>query len=326
MLACFLLSKGANSVSLALFSLVTFLGWISQQTLAIPELGFSLVAFFSPEFMSSTTQTIASAKRLPLWGRFLRDYFKYSFVLLFGMALIATLIILVKTKSKDKVTISMMSLLFSAIAMLWILFFPDWDIERLISFLIWPAAFSPVILLKEATKIPKFNCIVVSLATKTKKLIYVSLLVFTISLSATVMMLRFERNYYFGEVMHPSELSALSFFSAYDYNSTVNIVSWRTSIHFEYFNHYSTHKVLRLGYLEISKLEGDSRNLLNAESSLIDQAQSIVRGVRDSYTLGLQDTNETVLILIDSEMILPKFNLIYSNEYYSVYERALPKT
>ena len=125
---------------------------------------------------------------------------------------------------------------------------------------------------------------------------------------------------------HPSELSSLSFFTTYNYNSTVNIVSWRTAIYFAYFNYNSSHQVSRLWYLEINELKGNLSKLLYAESALINQSQSVIRGMRDSYTLGLQDMDENPLDFIDNKVILPNFNLVYSNEYYLVYECALPNT
>jgi hypothetical protein len=324
MLVCLVLSRRAKLAPLALFSIITFSEWFLLQTLTFSETGYSLETFFSPQFMTSIVRTLTPAKALPWWGLILRDYYKYSLITLLGVAVIATFIILTKAKSNDIITNSMISLLFSAIAMSGLLFLPDWDIQRLTSFAAFPAAFSSIILLEEATKRGKLEWFRWSSKLTIKKSIVVLLLVFTISLSATVMVLRFERNFYFGEVTHPSELFSLSFFATYNHNLTVNIVSWRTSIYFAYFNYNSSHKVSRLWYLEINELKGNLSKLLYAENTLINQSQSVIRGMRDSYTLGLQDIDKTVMGFIDNGVILPNFNLVYSNEYYSVYERALP--
>jgi hypothetical protein len=326
MLACLVLSRRAKLAPLVLFSIITFSEWFLLQTSTFSEIGYPLETFFSPQFTTSIVRSLTPAKALPWWGLMLRDFYKYSLITLLGVAVIAAFIILIKAKSNDITTNGMISLLFSAIAMLGLLFLPDWDIQRFTSFAAFPAALSSIILLEEVTKRGKIKLFRHSVKPTIKKSILVLLLVFTIGLSATVMVLRFERNFYFGEVTHPSELSSLSFFTTYNYNSTVNIVSWRTAIYFAYFNYNSSHQVSRLWYLEINELKGNLSKLLYAESALINQSQSVIRGMRDSYTLGLQDMDENPLDFIDNKVILPNFNLVYSNEYYLVYERALHNT
>ena len=327
MIAFFVLTRErARPMILTLFSVATFLAWfLFQASFMFSEAIDQLKNLLSPEFIAPITRTIVESRQLPWWGGFLRDYYKFSVIILFAASFLVAIPVLYGAKRRNIVIVSLLSLLFSsAVMLIGLLLLPDWQINRFTSFAAFPAAFSSIILLEEEIRRGRLKMLARSVTSATKKTILPLLLVFVISLSAVVMVLRFERNYYFGEVTHPSELSALSFFSTYDHSSTVAIVSWRTAVYYSYFNYNSSHNVLRLWYLALFDLEGNSSKLMDAEITLINQSESVIRGLRDSHTLGLQGSAETVLSFIDDEAILPYFNLVYSSEYYSLYDRALP--
>jgi len=212
-----------------------------------------------------------------------------------------------------------------------LLLLPDWNIERFVPFAAFPAAFSSFILLEKvgADACSRIDSYIHHLYTHVqarKKMFVMVLLLFVTSLSAIVMILRFERNYYFGELCHPSELSSLSFFFNYDKNSTVNIVSWRTAMYTPYFEYSASHQILFLWYLQLNEFKGNKSMILFSESLLVNQSQFVIRGMRDLFTLsagGRYPLNETMLVDIDNEMIASNFNQIYSNGYYSIYRRAI---
>ena len=326
MVAFYALTKGVKPTFITLFSIATFLAWFLFQASSMFSIAVDqLRTIFSHEYVTPITETLVGTRAVPWWAGILRDYYKFSIITLFAAAFLAMIPILRGAERRNRIIISLSSLFFSSSAMLFsLLLLPDWQINRFTAFAAFPAAFSSIILLKEAIETGKLKKFLPSLSSTTKKSLLALLLVFAISLSAVVMVLRFERNYYFGEVTHPSELSSLSFYSTYDNNSTVTIVSWRTAIYYAYFSYNSSSNTLRLWYLELFEFAGNSSKLLRAQSALINQSQAVIRGMRDSYTFGLQDSDD-VLRSIDDEMISPYFNRMYSNGYYSIYERALSR-
>lgn len=150
------------------------------------------------------------------------------------------------------------------------------------------------------------------------------LLLFIVSLSAASMVLRFRTNQYFGEMYHPAEESTLSFFFTHDYNSTVYIVSWKTSAYAYYFDYNSSHNVLRIWHIKLNRIRGNLTELLSSQSQLINQSQFVLRGMRDAFTLFEESSGEAILRThVDQELIIPNFDLIYSNGYYSIYKREI---
>jgi hypothetical protein len=144
-------------------------------------------------------------------------------------------------------------------------------------------------------------------------------------LSASSMILRFRTNQYFGEMYHPSEESALSFFFSHNHNSTIYFISWRTGAYSYYYDYNSSHKILRIWHTTINKIRNNLTELLSYQQDLINQSQFVMTGLRDSYTLFESSTGEEILqrYIID-EMIEPEFDEIYSNEHYTIYRRILP--
>jgi hypothetical protein len=156
----------------------------------------------------------------------------------------------------------------------------------------------------------------------TRKISTSFLLLFVVTMSAGVMILRFERNYYLAEVNHPSELSSLSFLFEHSQESTVHIVSWRTSVYSTYYNYNSSHVSSTLWYKELDELRGNSSAFLNVESGLINRSQYVVRGIREGFDMSRRNLPEILLETIDEEFILPAFNLVCSNGYYTIHCRA----
>jgi len=324
MFAYWILSRKIKPINFALFSIVTFIAWIMfQGSSNFLEAINRLKTFFSPQYLTPIVETLATKETLPWWGVILRDYYKYSLLALLAIAFFATIVVL-RRKRITAIAVGLSSLLFSSVVMLFsLLLLPDWQIGRFTPFAAFPAAFTSLILLEEALK--KGNLKILSLTRNLFRKRYTSatLLLFVVSLSATVMVLRFERNYYFGEMCHPSELSSLAFFFTHDHNSTVNIVSWRTYSYSPYFDYNSSHQLLRIWYLELNEYAGNSSKLLFSQSQLINQSQFVIRGLRDSFTSGQLYPSEAILKVVDEEMIIPRFDLIYSNGYYWIYKRAV---
>jgi hypothetical protein len=201
-----------------------------------------------------------------------------------------------------------------------LLLLPDWGIFRFTPFAAFPAAFTALLLMMDVLSNKRIKAIVHK-ARLNRKMVIVGLLIFIMSLSTGVMILRFERNYYYGELDHPSEISALGFFFASNYNSTVNIVSWRTTVYSAFFNYKGSHQVLRLWYLDLKVMARNSTTLLLAQSALIHQSQSVIRGIREEFDFQQFSSYEMPLKTMDETMILPNFDQIYSNEYYTIYNR-----
>jgi len=319
-----MLSDKIKPTKFFLFSLLIFLGWMIFQCSStfLEAIGYIETAF-SPAHMTPMVETLATGETLPWWGIILRDYYKYSLVTLLATAFFATIIVLFRNKRRTAITIGLSSVLVSSIVMLFgLILLPDWQITRFVLFAAFPASFSSLILLEGALK-KETGTLLRMHNVFTKKSTLAILLIFIVSLSATVMVSNFEKNYYFGELCHPSELSSLAFFFTHDSNSTVYFASWRTQTYSPYFDYNSSHQLLRIWYLELHEYAGNSSKLLFSQSRLINQSQFVIRGMRDSFTYSQLYPSEAILKVVDEEMIIPRFGLIYSNGYYSIYKRSV---
>jgi len=308
-----------------LLSVVAFAGWfLFNGSLIFYEGIDRLKTFFSPQYVEPLIETLASSEALPWWGVILRDFFKYSLVTLLGFASLAAILTLYKKRTYHKhgsLLAGVIALLpMSMIMLIGLLLFSDWQISRFTAFAAFPAAFSSFILLDDLVVYKKAKISSYKLKLLNRKTLAVLLLFFIITLSAVVMVLRFERNYYFGELNHPTELSSLSFFFSHDRGSTVNIVSWRTAVYSAFFNYKHSHQTLRLWYTDLDEIGENSSKLLMYQNQLINQSHSVIRGIRDEFDFRRVDSSKTVLKTID-EKIVGEFNQVYSNEYYIIYSR-----
>ncbi len=316
------ISRGRETrlINLAIFSIVTFVGWLlfhGYYTIqeAIDQL------FSSPDYITPVTWALPTREAVAWWGPILSEYFKYSLAALLAVTFFVTIIVLLKTK-KNRITMLLSSFFFSSIVVLATLVpLAYWKISYSTGFLAFPAAFSSLILSEELLKkerLKRFKNLL------TKKSMSTMLLLFIVSLSAASMVLRFRTNQYFGEMYHPAEESTLSFFFTHDYNSTVYIVSWKTSAYAYYFDYNSSHEVLRIWHIKLNKIRGNLTELLSSQNQLINQSQFVLRGMRDAFTLFEESSGEAILRThVDQELIIPNFDLIYSNGYYSIYKRVI---
>lgn len=306
---------------LALFSITSFLAWMLFQTSDIFTGTISMFStFFSSEYTQNLSQSLTNLKQIPWWGTLLTNYFKYTLAALLVVGFLSGVIVLFKLKIRTKVSVGLMSILLSSIILLLgLLFLPDWKVPRWTAFAAFPAAFSLVLLaeIRRNGKVNKF----IRLG---KRFIILALIIFIASLSAASMVLRFEGNHYYGELYHPSEMASLSFFFTKNNNSTLFVVSWRTYIYSGYFDYNYSHQVSMIWVTDLTKFAGNSSELLFAYSQQINESQFVLRGMRDSFTIisFLSQPNETILGTVDQEMLLPRFNQVYSNGYYDLYARA----
>lgn len=321
----FVLARKSRRTNFMLLSVVAFAGWfLFNGSLIFYEGIDRLKTFFSPQYVEPLIETLASSEALPWWGVILRDFFKYSLVTLLGFASLAAILTLYKKRTYHKhgsLLAGVIALLpMSMIMLIGLLLFSDWQISRFTAFAAFPAAFSSFILLDDLVVYKKAKISSYKLKLLNRKTLAVLLLFFIITLSAVVMVLRFERNYYFGELNHPTELSSLSFFFSHDRGSTVNIVSWRTAVYSAFFNYKHSHQTLRLWYTDLDEIGENSSKLLMYQNQLINQSHSVIRGIRDEFDFRRVDSSKTVLKTID-EKIVGEFNQVYSNEYYIIYSR-----
>jgi uncharacterized membrane protein YgdD (TMEM256/DUF423 family) len=318
----FVLAQKNRQTYFVLFSAVFSVGWfLFNGTRTFQDAIDRTKTFFSPQYIAPLAKTVTSSENSPWWGVALRDLFKYSLVALLAVASLSTLIILYQKLTHHKnegTSVALSSLLPMAITiLLGLLLLPDWGISRFTAFAAFPAAFASFTLIdnlimkdweKRLSHRKFFN----------KRAFGALLLCGIVALSASVMVLRFERNYYFGEATHPIELSSLSFFFNHDDYSEVNILSWRTTVYSAFFNFNQSHVTLRLWYKDVEGIGGNLSKLLLYEGQFINQSHSVIRGMRDAFDLGLPST---LLNTIDDEMILPRFNRVYSNGNYTIYSR-----
>jgi hypothetical protein len=325
---CAVLTHGVKRSLLAMFSAVAFVGWFmfSGSSTFLDAID-RLQTFLTPEYLTPVVETFSAKELLPWWGIILRDFFKYSLITLLIVASFAAAMIILRKRASYKnnmLPVGLVSLLFMSIVMSpALLLLPDWNVWRFTPFAAFPAAFASFILVEKIITDKKPKILLHKHKLLNSRILMSLLLLYIVTLSAAVAVLRFEGNSYFGEVNHPSELSSLSFFFTHDHNSTVNIVSWRTHIYSAYFNYNSSHQTLRLWVLEINAFAGNSSKLLFSQSQLINQSQFVIRGMRDSFTFSRLYPSEAILKVVDEEMIIPRFGLIYSNGYYSIYKRAI---
>lgn len=309
----------------AVFSIIAFSSWFLWNAYSSSVKMIDLLrSSFSAEYFTPMVETFAVGRALPWWGIVLRDYYKYSLISLLAIAFFVGIMILCSGRRNDTIIIGLTSLMFSSIVILFsLLILREWKIIRFTAFAAFPAAFSSLVLLDKILTKENSRTTLYLHNLFTQKATSAILLIFIVSLSATVMVLRFESNYYFGEVLHPSELSSLSFFFTYERNSTVYIASWRTNVYSPYFNYNLSHQTLMLWAAEIEEIGKNQSKLLLSVSHLINHSQFVIRGMRDEFDLFRLDSPKTTLKLIEDEMILPKFNSVYSNGYYSIYHRSV---
>jgi hypothetical protein len=207
--------------------------------------------------------------------------------------------------------------------LLGLLLLPDWQILRFTPFAAFPAAFTSLLLLDNLITRNKEKLAHIKSKLPNKKVLTTLFLAFIIILSAIVMVMRFEYNYYYGELDHPSELSSLSFFFNHNHNATVNIVSWRTAVHAAYFNYNASHGILRLWYLDLNAIGKNSSQLLISQEKLINESNAVIRGMRDEFDFSRVESPSTLLNYMDENIIQPRFGQVYSNGYYNIYIRQI---
>lgn len=322
-IAYLILYKKERLFGLSGFSIVLFVGWmVFQGSSTFNEAVDRLKTFMSPQYVKPIAETIPIKEALPLLGSIFRYVFRISLSFFLFLGLFSVLVIFFRRKTVDKLTAGLIALLFSSSIMFFgLLFLPDWTIDRFSSFAAFPAGLSSLMLFKEALNNSIWTSKVYTFFGRRR--LYSILLLLVVCLSAIVMALRFERNYYFGELYHPSEISSLSFVFGTTKNITINIISWRTYIYAIYFNWNATNQILRIWYLDLNAFGNNASMLLQAEILLINKSQLIVRGMRDSFTFSRQQSPEAILAYIDQQVIFPKFNSVYSNEYYLLFKRII---
>ena len=312
-----------------LFAVVTFTAWFVfagfqrfQEAIGIMQ------TFLSPRYVSAVSQTFQTKAALPFWGSLLRELFRYSQLLLLGIACILVVYVVyarLRYREVDGILVGVASLVpMALIILLLFLLLPDWGISRASAFSAFPAAFSSLVIADLFVGKRKLGRIAHFILRK-KKVFLVFLLSGIMTLSAAVMVLRFERNYYFGEITHKTELSALSFFFSVDSNSPIAIVSWRTWVYSAYFNYEGSHATLGIWYKDLEKMKGNSSDLLQHESGLINQSQAVIRGMRDEFDFASFDSPTIILDNI-TDFFLPEFSQIYSNGYFSIFKHPLTLT
>jgi len=309
----------------SVFSLVTFISWFFFIGSSIFFYAINLLkSFLTPEYLIPIAETFFVKEVLPWWGIVLRDFFKYSLITLLAVATFATALVVIKKPARYKnnaLIFSFVSFLPMSIVMFFaLLLLPEWKIWRFTLFAAFPAAFTSFILIEKLVVNKKLKMLVYKYKLLNRRFLISFLLLYIMSLSTVVTVLRFESNFYFGEINHPSELSALSFFLTYNNNSTVNIISWRTGIYSTYFNYNSSHKILRLWSTEINALAGNTSKFLLSQCQLINKSNFVIRGIRDSFTFSRVSNSTSILKVVDKE-IFRRYDSIYSNGYYSIHKR-----
>lgn len=323
--------KRFQKINFVFFSIGSFVGWFFFAAFErFIEAGYKLQTFFLPQYLSPVSQTFTVKETLPLWGTFLRELFRYSQIAFLGIGCIFLLYVTYQSlryKEIDDLKIALVSLVPMALMILFaLLLLPDWQISRFSAFAAFPAAFSFLIipnLIRTDKKLTNiFQMKLINKRIKYIKRVFPTfLLCFIIILSTGVMIVRFEKNYYNGEMSRPSELASLSFLFSHDTNSSYAAISWRTAVTASYFNWRGTHESNVVWYIDLNHMKGNSTQLLASESALINQSQIVIRGTRDKLDLSHFNNTELILNTIDNEMIYPEFSNTYSNGYYSIYTR-----
>lgn len=318
----------AKRISFVFLLTVAFVGWfLFNGSSTFYEAVKQLPTFLASEYAAPLQETFAVHELLPWWGVILRDFFKYSLITFLAVSLFAVIIVLYKKRKhceNDAMALTLSSFLpMSVVMLLGLLLLPDWQLLWFTPFAAFPVAFSSFLLLENIIAGQKTKTLAPRLKLFSRKTLMTLLLLYVITMSAGVMILRFERNYYLAEVTHPSELSSLSFFFEHSSNSTVHIVSWRTSVYSTYFKYNSSHVTSTLWYKELDKHRDNSSSFLYAESELINKSQYTIRGIREEYDMSKRNLPKTLLKTIDEEYILPEFSQVYSNGFYTIHSRSI---
>ena len=313
-----------------LFVASSYLGWnFLPNTPAIVEQFRYFQIFNVQEYSKPAVAVFTTQEVVPWWGIILRDLYKYSLFFLFFGTLFLLIFLVRRRRQLSKTVIWSSSIVISSLVMLFVLLaLPDWHIGRFTAFAAFPGAFSffvivEYLLRRQSLSLNRLRGRLKFLwGSSFRSALYAVVLALIVLLSASVLLLRFEVNYYYGQMDHSSELKALSFLQAHsDPYSPVDFLSWRTSIYFFNFNYYSDHPIFRLWYLDLQRIGGNTSDLILQSNNLIDKSLFVVRGLRDEYTLGSNSVE--VLTTIDEETIAPNFNRYYSNGYYSLYSRVM---
>lgn len=323
----------AKKIRFVLLSIISFVGWFFFAAFErFQEAGYRLQTFLLPQYFSPVSETFTVKANLPLWGTFLRELFRYSQFILLGFACLFTLYIAymsLRQRREDPAIIGLASLVpMALIILVALLLLPDWQISRFSAFSAFPAAFSFLIIPnllrgnKKLGSLARFKLIGKGVR-YFKRVFPVFLLCFIVILSAGVMIVRFEKNYYYGEMTHPLELSSLSFLFSHDTNSSYTSISWRTAVYASYYNWRGTHDSHVIWYIDLDHMKGNSTQLLRSESALINQSRIVIRGLRDECDFFRFNNTGAILSTIDEEMLQPAFNQIYSNGHYSLFTRAV---
>jgi hypothetical protein len=312
--------------SIALLSVMIFLVcWFSLGYSTVFDALERLRAFYASSYVTPIVQTFSTRAPLPWWGSLLRDFFKYSLITMLAATGLAAGIALFKRKGHIRMVSYASSLLFSSVTMLFgLLFFQSWNLARFSAFAAFPAAFSSIILVQEVLKKVKIKEPLVLPKLLNGKAVLVILLVFVVSLSASVTTLRFERNHFFGEFSHREELTSLSWFFIHSQNSTVTIVSFRTMVYSTYFNYKQSDLLLELWYTELNKIGNNESMLLSSMDRLVARSQYVLRGMRDELDFGQVESPAKTLERFERAIISSGFTKVYDNGYYSTYYRGIP--
>jgi len=319
-----------SRVPLALFSISAFSAWFVFNAPALLDAALSRLSQPLPAvYTSSILTTLSSRQQLPWWGSVFRDFFKYSFISLLIFASVSLIPFLLQRRQvsdkKTMINASLLSLLpMAAIMFLSLVLLPDWGIWRSTVFASFPIALALLVSIDwiDAQKHK------ISLLRKKslRRSVPAVFLLFIMILSAMVMVLKCEGNLYYGDLNHPSELSGLSFVFTNNLDSSITFLSWRTALYSSYYNYNSSHAIRYLWITELNAISDDSSEVLYRQNQLINQSRLIVRGMRDSFTLGLNErnANESLRENVDQGLMQPKFSSIYSNGLYIVYYQTVP--
>ena len=323
----FLFKASNRSLVFTLFVSSFYVGWtfLQNPSEVVSQLQ-ALRTFSIQEYFKPATVTFVTTKTsVPIWSVYLTDLFKYVLLFLFALGFLGIAIRVSRRQLGNEVVSWASSVWFSSLVMLgFLLLLPDWQINRFTAFAAFPAAFSSIIFLetifrKNKTLFSRFH-LPKKFMTETQ--LRAILLVLILGLSASVIILRFQVNYYYGEMRHQSELTALSYLHEHENSpSTITFISWRTSIYYNYFDYSHMDDNLMLWYLDLNKIRGNFSEVLMYENDIISRSTYVVRGFRDSYTLGVG--LEGVVQELDNST-LKEFNRYYSNGFFELYCRENP--
>ena len=312
-----------------LFAVIAYMGWnFLPNAPAIVEQFRFFQIFSVQEFSKPAVAVFTVQEMVPWWGIILRDLFKYSLLFLFFGSIIVILFLMTRRRYLSKTVVWLSSIALSSLAMLFVLLaLPDWHLGRFTAFAAFPCAFSFLVLIEHVVRKQKFFSSRFRGRLKTrgssslKNGLYAIVILLVVLLTSSVILLRFEVNYYYGQLEHSSELTALSFLNSNsDPYAPIDFISWRTMIYFFNFDYNSTHPVYRLWYLDLQRIGDNTSDLIIQSDILIDKSLFVVRGLRDVYVMG--PTSVEVLDAIDNDTLMPFFNEYYSNGNYQLYSRV----